>query len=85
MSIFAVIPTSDNQPILASIQARAMPYFLLPRGEILVSYSGTSKELSDAIGLSDGITGNGIVVSVGSYFGRTTPDTWEWIKANWSN
>ncbi|MNM71064.1 hypothetical protein D3C81_827170 [compost metagenome] len=85
MSIFAVIPTSESPPILDSIRASGLPFFLLPRGEILVAYNGTSKALSDAIGISEGDTGHGVIFSVSSYFGRTTPDTWEWIKANWSN
>lgn len=83
MSIFVVIPSDDSPGIRSRIFMSGLQHFALPRGEFLVSFMGTSKELSDILGISEGESGNALVVSVSSYFGRSTPDTWEWITRNW--
>lgn len=41
----------------------------------------TTKEVSDKLGISEGEAGNGIVLRVETYFGRTAGSTWEWITA----
>ena len=83
MSVFLVIPTDTHFGVSSRVTASGLQNFVLPRGEILVSFNGTSKELSDLLGISEGVSGNAIVASVSSYFGRSTPDTWEWISRNW--
>ncbi len=83
MSIFAVIPDQPNSRIAEKAQQAGLPHFFLPQGQIMVSFPGTSQQLSDLLGISDGISGNGIVLAVGSYYGRTTPNTWEWLNAYW--
>ncbi|QHC93885.1 hypothetical protein PspR84_04340 [Pseudomonas sp. R84] len=83
MSIFVVIPTDASKGTGAWIANSGLQHFVLPNGEYVVSFVGTSKELSDRLGISEGNSGNAIVFSVSSYYGRTTPDTWEWIKRNW--
>lgn len=83
MSIFAIIPTVDDHQILDAINTAQLAVYKLPIGQFLVSYHGTSKELSDLLGITDGTKGQAVIIAVGSYFGRTTPNTWEWLKANW--
>lgn len=84
MSIFVIIPTQASTALLSEkIKSLGLSSFKLPEGEILVAFTGTTKALSDTIGISDGSVGNAIVVSVSSYYGRTTPDTWEWMTKNW--
>jgi hypothetical protein len=41
----------------------------------------TTIELSLELGITGGANGGAIVLSVSSYYGRTTPSTWEWIAA----
>lgn len=55
-------------------------YQLPGAGAWLISYDGTAKELSDALGITDGSPGTGVIVSVGSYYGRAPTDIWEWMK-----
>ena len=45
-----------------------------------VSYNGTTCELAEAIGLSDGELGTGIVIPVSNYYGYVAKDLWEWIN-----
>ncbi len=83
MSIFAVIPTDQLPGVRDRIGVSGLQHFRLPQGEFLVSFNGTCTELSEFLGITGGISGNALVVSVSSYYGRTTPDTWEWMTKNW--
>jgi hypothetical protein len=49
----------------------------------LVSDNATSEEVSRKIGLSETGGLSGLVMSAGSYFGRASPNLWEWIKNKW--
>lgn len=40
-----------------------------------------TRELSDALGITDGSVSGGILVRVENYFGRYNKDVWEWIAA----
>lgn len=88
MAIFTVISDLDpSDTRLANAIKRSPPevlqWFELPRGEFLVSYKGTSVELSNYLGISEGQNGSGFVIAVASYWGRASTDTWEWIKTHW--
>jgi hypothetical protein len=41
----------------------------------------TTKEVCDALGITDGSNGSGILVRVENYFGRADVKIWEWIAA----
>lgn len=41
----------------------------------------TTQEISDALGITDGSNGAGVVVKVENYYGRANPSLWEWINA----
>jgi hypothetical protein len=83
MAIFTVIPTKDDHKINQALTTAGLNFYTLPRGEFLVSYKGTSIELSNLLGITDGSQGLAIVLAIGSYYGRASTDTWEWIKTHW--
>ncbi len=85
MAVFLIVPTIDSTALSGAIAAKFPgKFYKLPKGEWLVSYSGTSKTLSDELGISAGTSGNALVVSISGYFGRSANDMWEWIQANWA-
>lgn len=89
MAIFLVIPTTDPSTVKESLSGLRekddLNFYELPRGEFIVSYKGTSQELSNLVGISDGAVTNAIVASVSSYYGRASTDIWEWVKAHWES
>lgn len=85
MSTFVVIPISGNTAkIDGALGAYKNKALKLDRGEWLVSYDGTSKQLSDDLGISNDDTLSAIVIGFSAYWGRASADIWEWIKANGS-
>ncbi len=54
----------------------------LGHNEWLVSSSGTAKDVSDKLGISDNErdTGSAIVFRMENYYGRAPSNIWEWIK-----
>ena len=83
MSIFLVTPILDPAKVAASVKANfAVDYYTIQNtNSVLVHYSGTTKELSDKLGITTGENGTGIIVSFSSYYGRASTDIWEWIKS----
>lgn len=49
----------------------------------LVAATGTAVNVSQHIGITEGLAGSALVLEVGSYFGRANPSIWSWIKTNW--
>ena len=84
MAVFLVVPTLSADPVAAAIRARfADKSYQLPKGEWLISYAGTSRQLSDELGITDGSTASSLIVSVSGYYGRAQNDIWEWISKHW--
>lgn len=87
MSIFLVVPTSNPAGVksaLADNKAQGhIDYVDLPISGHFVSYSGTTIELSNLLGVSDGSSGGGVVVAVSSYYGRAPTTMWDWVKSRW--
>lgn len=83
MPIFAIIPMKDEHKLKNAMAKASVTYLELPRGEYLVAFKGTSIELSNQLGITDGSSGLAIVIAVGTYYGRASTDIWEWVKANW--
>lgn len=85
MAIFLIVPTAQPAEIKKALEQKDRDGLLdfkeLPHSEFLVSYKGTSEELSNITGISDASSGLGIVVRVDSYYGRASTDIWEWIKS----
>lgn len=83
MANFVLIPISNKQTLEGKIKERfGNDAYPLPNGEWLVNYDGTSKQLSDEIGITDGKLGSTIVLNISGYWGRANRDIWEWLKVN---
>ena len=85
MQTFVVIPFTENEAFDAHISSKfGSKAFHLPRGEWLVAFDGTSKQLSDEIGVSEKDAGwpSTLVVNFSGYWGRAGKDVWEWISVN---
>jgi hypothetical protein len=82
MSIFVVFRVSNPDKMQAALEA-AVPNDFLDAGhnEWLVSFKGTTKDLSDKLGVSDGSNGAAIIFGMAGYFGRAPTNIWDWIKA----
>ena len=91
MTIFLVVPISQPEKVLEALSAlktqNSIDYTSIPGQSeaYFVSFGGTSKELSDLLGISEGVTGTGVVAAVGSYFGRAPTNLWEWVSSRWEN
>lgn len=85
MAHFVIIPTGGDASRLDKtiVERLGNKGFKLPRGEWLVSFEGTSKQLSDDFGISDGAVGvSAVVLNFSGYFGRAGTDIWEWLSVN---
>lgn len=84
MPILAVLAEPDNQKLETAITEGFPEDFVKIRpGQWLVSAELTAQELSGKLLITDGTNGAGVVVSIGSYFGRANPNLWEWIRTKW--
>jgi hypothetical protein len=81
MTIFVIFNVSAPEQLASALQQEfPRDHLKIPAGEWLVSAQTTSKELCDRLKITNGENGSGIVFSMGSYFGRSDPNIWEWIK-----
>lgn len=87
MPVFVVIPTNEEHALKQALdEAQGLGQLAwreLPRGEFLVSFKGTSVELSNLLGITDGAKGLAVIAAMSSYYGRASTDIWEWVKAHW--
>jgi hypothetical protein len=88
MPIFMIVPTDDAEPIskaLVSHQAQGtLDFTKLPKNGFFVQYSGTTQELSNLLGITDGSSASAVVAAISSYYGRAPTTLWEWLKTRWS-
>lgn len=88
MAIFLIVPISNptgvEQAITEQQKLGKLDFTKLPSSGFFVSFSGTSQELSNLVGISEGTSGTGVVVAVSSYFGRAPTNIWDWVKSRWS-
>ena len=85
MALFVIIPVDSTSPNLdTAVQSKfGNAAFKLPRGEWLVSYDGTTRQLSDVLQISGGELGvNAVVLAFNAHWGRASASVWEWIAAN---
>ena len=84
MNLFAVLNTDTitAENINAKIE-ELFPVDSLRIGnqQWLIASSGTAKELSDKLGITDGKTGVAVVLSINGYYGHAPTNIWEWILA----
>jgi sarcosine oxidase gamma subunit len=84
MAIFAIMAPDENAALVGALESvYPNKYLRVGPGQWLVASQGTATDVSNALGISDGKSGPGIVVSVSGYFGRANMNIWDWIKANW--
>jgi len=86
MAIFAVIrqPAGDMGALGRAVQgAYPAKHYVLSDSAWLVAAQGTAIDVSEKIGLGTHGANAGVVVEVGSYYGRANPAIWTWIKSNW--
>lgn len=83
MGIFLITPILEPAKVAASVKSNfAEDYYAIPNtNSLLVHYSGTTKELSDKLGITSGENGTGVIVAFSNYYGRAPTDIWEWIKS----
>jgi hypothetical protein len=87
MTIFIVCRVQDPPKMKNAVES-VFPddHFDIGHSEWLISSKGTTKEVSDKLGVthtaSDNTSGAGsaIIFSVENYFGRAPTNIWEWIK-----
>lgn len=85
MAVLMIIPTFQSDEQRKTLEAEIRSRFgngsmRLPKGEWLVAYEGTSRQLSDEMTLSEGRLGSVVVVLVGGYWGYSGKDLWEWLS-----
>jgi hypothetical protein len=80
MNIFIAVPTESNPALRSRIESEfPSDSYALPNGEWLIAFGGTTKELSDRLGVSQGQCGAAVVLSVANYWGFADKNLWEWI------
>jgi hypothetical protein len=69
------------------LASNALPFTILHQAIssdswFLITRSGiTTEELTAALGITDGVSGSGIIVRVENYYGRANTSIWEWVAA----
>jgi hypothetical protein len=81
MATFIIVPLPPvNDKLGETItQKYGNASYCLPNGDWLVAYTGTSKQLSDELGITEGDKGSAIVLNFSGHWGRARKDVWEWI------
>jgi hypothetical protein len=80
-SIFAVMAPSDF-PLAQVMNTKfAQDALKVGPGQWLISFAGTAKDLSDALGVSQGEVGSAVIIAASGYYGRADNSIWEWINA----
>lgn len=82
MAVFVVIPDAP-EPMAGRISERIKEgdRLKLQGGPWLVSFDGTSRALSELLGMDGENIAAGAVFGIGSFWGRQTKDVWEWLEA----
>ncbi|TAL87486.1 MAG: hypothetical protein EPN46_03895 [Candidimonas sp.] len=90
MAIYLIIPlrqeTVEIDTAITSIIDEQDRFQLQGNSGWLVRFAGTTKEVSDKIGITGqkegeaATLGSALVTPVTSYYGRGPADMWEWLK-----
>jgi hypothetical protein len=81
MTVFVVLKVSSPQLLKPAIESKfPNDHLYLGKDEWLVSSASmTSRDVSDALGVSEGPNGDAVVLAVAGFWGRATQDVWEWL------
>lgn len=91
MAVFLVLPMDLAKPgaiqqVLENpVEGQKFDYLTLPVNGFLVNFPGTTQELSDAMGISDGGIGGAMVTHVSSFWGWGPNNVWEWMNSRWAS
>ena len=78
--LFAVIPFSPLESLNEHLDRLGETVYRAHGPQVyFVSYAGTTRQLTEVLGLSDGKSGTGIVLPVSNYSGFAPADLWEWL------
>jgi hypothetical protein len=84
-TLFAIFAASNPDALRQKLAGSQDKFLSKPTSDdswILIAPSAvTTKEVSDALGITDGTVSGAVVVRVENYFGRANTDVWEWIVA----
>lgn len=82
MATFVVISLEQDKDAFNKLIADKFgnASFRLDNGDWLVSYVGTSKQLSDDLDVTNGDKGSVIILNFNGYFGYAKNSIWEWIN-----
>ncbi len=86
-NLFALFVASKPDAIKERLSATNLPFAILSQpvsadSWFLITKSAiTTKEVCDALGITDGSNGSGVIVRVENYYGRADTEVWEWIVA----
>lgn len=79
---FAIMGLSHPERISAALGAKySTDHLPMSQNLWLLVAPATAKEVCDAIGITDGSSGTGVVVAFTSYYGRANPQIWEWLAS----
>jgi hypothetical protein len=83
--IFMVVAFRNPEAVRSRLIEIGSLVFYEPKPDTwLVRFGGTTRELAERLGIRQGDSGPGLVVSISGYSGRASNDLWEWLKLNWS-
>lgn len=82
MSLFAVLSPTENPKLIAAIKEHYPDNYQITPTQWIVSAKGTAQQISDKLGVSakENLIGSGVILSIKSYWGRSNPDLWDWMK-----
>lgn len=84
MTIYAIIAHANPDKLASAIATTFKDAHLqLNEKAWLVAGTGTSKEISDRLGVTDGKSGSAVIVEISNYYGRAPNNVWAWIKNKW--
>lgn len=82
MPVFAVMSLDSREQTEGRVIELGLPFYPVGSLGLMVAFKGTSEELSNQLGITDGQTGRAIVIAVGDYYGFAPPGLWEWINVH---
>lgn len=82
MAVFAIVATSAPHLLKAAVTAQyGASHYEFSSNVWFVSDTGTTKDVSDKLGIADGKVGAlGAVLLISGYSGRATASAWTWLQ-----
>lgn len=80
--IYAIVPFEPGEKLRSRIAKLEIPVCDVEApAAYFVSYDGTTRKLSEAVGFGDDEdVGTGVVIRISNYFGYASSELWEWLE-----